>query len=146
MQKLTIAAIALLGLTSAALGQGAVNLDNSLSTYGVAVDSAGSYYSGTYGVELWLLNGTTVPAGINSAGNVAAHNLLSTSGLSLVRTWSGQTMSTTFRGTLGLGEVDMAGVTPPGSSVVLAFAVWTGNYTNWAAAAAAGAKGALLPL
>ncbi|MGO8678254.1 MAG: hypothetical protein ACLQVX_20620 [Limisphaerales bacterium] len=127
-----------------AIPPAALEMNNSDAAYGIAAGKAGNYYSGAYGLELWVLNGTNFPASINSTTNVAAHAELAAAGFTLAQTWSGQTMSVDLLGTLTLGGVDLPMVKPPGSDVVLALAAWSGDATNWAAAVAAGAEGGVI--
>ncbi len=144
MKRLIFSGWATLSLALGAFGQGEVDIYNGLSSYGVAINRAGNYYAGTYGLELWVLNGTNVPASINSATNVAAYGDLAAAGFTLAETWSGQTMSTHSLGTLLLGVVSLPIVKPPGSKAVLALAVWTGNSLSWGAAVSAGAEGGVV--
>ena len=108
-----------------------LDLDNAEASYGITLLKAGNYYSATFGLELWVLNGTNVPASINSANPLAAYAELAVDGFELEGSWNGQTMSD---GTFGFGEVDLPDVQPPGSDVVLALAAWTGGAANWATA------------
>src|SRR5208283_2986393 len=73
-----------------ATGGAALDMDNAAAIYGIALDKDGNYYSGAYGLELWVLNGTTVPAAINSVTNVTAYGDLAADGFTLAQTWSGQ--------------------------------------------------------
>ena len=135
-KPITIAA-ATLALALGACGQGSVDIDNSSASalYGVAIDAPGNYYVGTFGAELWELNGTTIPAGINIPTTpgyaVAAYGTMVGSGFALERTWSVQNMP--FAGIVQLGQVEMANVNPPGSTVVLALAVWNNSAPSWSA-------------
>jgi len=126
------------------MGAAALEVDNADAEYGIASGKRGNYYTGAYGLELWVLNGTSVPASINSATNVAAYGDLAAAGFTLAQTWSAQTMGAEFPGTLLLGGVALPMVKPPGSEVVLALAAWTGEATNWTAAAAAEAQGGVV--
>jgi len=124
-----------------AAGGAALDMDDAAAIYGIALDKDGNYYSGTYGLELWVLNGTSVPASINSVTNVTAYGDLAAAGFTLAQTWSGQTMRD---GTFELGGVALPMVQPPGSEAVLALAAWTGGAANWAAAVVAGAQGGVI--
>jgi alpha-tubulin suppressor-like RCC1 family protein len=130
-------------LTVLPKGASALDVNNADAVYGIAAGKAGNYWSGTYGLELWVLNGTNVPVAINTATNVAAYRDLAAGGFMLAQTWSEQTMSED-PGTLLLGEVDLPMVNPPGGNVVLALAAWTGDATNWPAAVAARVQGGLI--
>ena len=134
-----LAGAALLALASTlpsqpAAGGSVLDLDNALAGYGISLLKAGNYYSGTYGLELWVLNGTNVPASINSSDPETAYVDMVSSGFSKEWARSGQAMSD---GTFVLGEVYLYDVQPPGSEVVLALAAWTGGAVNWVTAAAA---------
>ena len=76
MKKLVVAGLAILGCALQAFSQGAIELDNSLAANGVVLGTAGDWYSGTYGLEVWELNGTAFPSQIDSATNVIAHSLV----------------------------------------------------------------------
>jgi len=111
-------------------------IDNSSASanYGIAVNAAGTYYTGTYGLEVWELNGSTIPTGINVTPTpgyaVGAYQAMTGAGFTLEKTWSAQSMS--LPGVVQLGEVDMANVSPAGSTVTLALAVWNNSSTSWA--------------
>ncbi len=131
-------------LVWAPIGPAALEVNNADAHHGIAVDEDGNYYMGDYGLELWVLNGTNVPASINSATNVAAYGDLAAAGFTLAQTWSGEAMSRDFAGTLLLGGVELPMVEPAGSKVVLALAAWAGDATSWVAAVGAGAKGGVI--
>ena len=61
-----LALVAVFGVSLVALAQGSINLANELVPHGgLAVDNPGNYYVGTFGMEVWELNSTSIPAGIN---------------------------------------------------------------------------------
>jgi len=136
MKKLAITCAATLALALGAFAQGSINFDTGILNNGPAVDSAGNYYAGPYGVEIWELSGTTtVPAGIDVTPTpgyaVAAYNVMSsTTGFTLETTKTGTIASA---GVLTLGEIDMKDVTPAGSTVVLGIALWNNNQPSWSA-------------
>jgi hypothetical protein len=139
MKRLTLAGIVTLAFALGALAQGSINLNNSFGiNYGVATDTAGNYYSGTYGIEVWELSGvSSVPAGINltpgTGSGVTAFVHMAADGFKLEATFADQTMSV---GTITIGEVDMPDVTPAGSTVVVALAAWNNSAASWSAMAA----------
>lgn len=138
MKKLAITCAATLALALGAYAQGSINLDNSSTgLYGPAINAPGQYYSGTFGLELWELNATTVPAGINvpmTAGYaVAAYNAMTNAGFTLEKTWANKTITTVNAGYIQLGEVDMANVSPKGGTVVLGLAMWNNASSSWGA-------------
>jgi len=143
MKKLALTGIATLALAAAAFAQGLVAIDDSANANGVADVTAGSYYSGTFGMEVWELNAaTSVPSGINGAAPSAAYAALATDKFSKEVTFANQTMS---MGTFALGTATLPDVSPAGSSVVLALAVWNNSGATWSAGTAlAGAHGGVL--
>jgi hypothetical protein len=132
MKKLVLTGIATLALAMGAFAQGYISLSDASSSFGVADGTAGNYYNGTYGIEVWELSGvTSVPAGINGAANVAAYTALAAGGFKNEVTFANQTMAS---GTFSLGaSVLLPDVTPAGSSVALALAVWNTSAASWAA-------------
>ena len=133
-----------MGLAFGSFGQGAVDFNNSSASGGVAHGTAGTYtYDGPYGVELWMLNGNTVPANINSLDGVnssQAYANLTADGFVLETKTSG-TISAGFEGIIsGLGNVKMADVNraTAGGNAVLAVAFWEGNAASFGGASFAG--------
>jgi len=147
MKKLALTGIATLALAAAAFAQGLVAIDDSANANGVADVTAGSYYSGTFGMEVWELNAaTSVPSGINGASTptaiAAAYAALATDKFNKEVTFANQTMS---MGTFALGTATLPDVTPAGSSVVLALAVWNNSGATWSTGTAmTGVHGGLL--
>jgi hypothetical protein len=133
MKTLVLTGFLTLAFALGTFAQGSINLDNSTGVnYGVAIDSAGNYYTGTFGIEVWELSGrTSVPAGINGAFCTDAYYTMVNDGFELEATFANQHMSDP--GTFSLGEVNMPDVTPAGSQVVIGLAVWTGSAVSWAA-------------
>ena len=144
---LTVAAV---GLTLVAFGQGSVSLDNSQNAVGgPTLDTAGNYYGGSFGVEVWYRNGTTIDTGINALSGTAApgannaYALLTADGFTLATTLTGKD-NTSTPGTISLGELDIPGVSPKASSITLALAMWVGNASSFTAAENASGKGGVL--
>jgi MYXO-CTERM domain-containing protein len=148
MERLVLIGIATLALALGAFAQGIINLDNASTPYGVTDGEpatsggayySGTFYSGTYGMEVWELSGrTSVPAGINnydaapfSASCLLAYQNMVAAGFKWEATYVNQVM---VDGTFSLGNLYMPDVTPPGSQVVLALAVWNNSAQSWRAA------------
>jgi hypothetical protein len=137
MKRLALTGIAILGVAQAVLGQGSINLDNSggAFNFGVAINTPGNYYGGTYGLEVWELSGaSSVPAGINlppaPSSGLEAYNTMVKDGFDLQTTFVDKIMPANS-GALILGQVNMPDVTPAGSTVVLALAAWNNSARSW---------------
>jgi len=131
MKRLVLTGIATVAFALGALAQGYISLNDGNTSFGVADLHAGSYYSGTYGMEVWELAGSSVPAGINTASSgVAAYGLLSKDGFKLETTFANQTMSS---GTFSLGASVLLPDAPAGASAIVALAVWNNSAASWAA-------------
>jgi len=135
MKRLVLTGIATFALALGAFAHGSINLDNSSGiNYGVAINAAGTYYTGTYGMEVWELNAAAVPAGINIAAapgsGVTAYNAMVAAGFTDVQTFANQNMS--VEGTISLGEV-IVPASPAGSTVVLALTAWNTADASFAA-------------
>src|SRR5690349_20508222 len=110
MKELTLA-VATFGLALAALGQGAVILDNANAIGWVDLRMVGNHYTGNFGLELWMKNGNTPDTSINSWNGqwpATSYPLLAANGFTLQTRISGLTMTSGIFG--GIGEVDMPGV------------------------------------
>jgi hypothetical protein len=103
MKKLVLTAMAMLGLTLAAFGQSYISIDNTIDPVGgIAIDTIGNYYTGTYGLEIWAKTGA-IGDNINSfngqpGGAVIAYANLATDGYLLgeplpIRAWTIQAQS-----------------------------------------------------
>jgi len=134
MKELLLTGMATLGLVAVVFGQGAVSVDNDLSTHGVAVNRPGNWYSGAFGMEVWMLNSSTVPANLASIyevwGAVVAYNNMIADDFRLEATYSGRTISD---GMFDFGVLRMPDVSPAGSSVVLGLATWNSSAPSWSA-------------
>jgi hypothetical protein len=141
MKKLIITVLASAGLALGAFAQGTIILDNSNASYGVAGGIPGKYYSGTYGLELWVANLAAVPSGINGPGtdSSAPYAALSADGYKLEATFAHQTMSASNPGVFQLGVVAMPDVTPHASSAVIGLVAWNNSATSASSAFASGA-------
>jgi hypothetical protein len=117
-----------------ALGQGSFALDDSNIPSGLATDAAGNWYSGTFGMEVWDLNGTSIPAGINLSGapgsGVLGYAAMVAAGFLKEATYANEVAN---QGTFELGPVSMPNVTPAGATVVVALAAWNSSAPSWGA-------------
>jgi len=138
MKKLLLTGAALLALTCGVFAQGWFQLDNSAANYanGVAIDTAGNYYTGNYGLEVWEINNTTSAAAINTAAalsGLTAYGMLTpAAGWNLEATYPGQSMTVVGAFTT-IGTVKMNDVAPAGSTVTIALAAWNTTDASWAA-------------
>jgi len=140
MKKTVLIALATAGIALGAFGQGAVLIDNTVASGGgPALDTAGNFFAGPFGLEVWLKNVTSVPSGINNAANnLTAYANLVANGFTLQHTYTGKNSSPNpGAGYVALGELDMATATK-GGNVVLALAMWTGAGNAFAGAPKAG--------
>jgi len=137
MKKLVFTCIATLALALGAYAQGTIIVDNSVANNGVADLTAGSYYSGSYGIQLWELSPqpsdgalTTLLSGINSLQGLAALGAMKTDGFSLVGEVDAQTMLTgTSAGSIKVGQETFASTLPVGN-IVLGIVVWNTSGTE----------------
>ena len=125
--------MATFSLSPCALAQGAAfGLYDTFIMPGLAVNSPGSYYSGTFGMEVWELNGASIPAGINlpaaPGSGVLGYNAMVAAGFAKELTFADQT--TPGAGDFDFGLVVMPGV-PAGGTVVVALAAWNTADPNW---------------
>ncbi len=135
MKEQIIIVTTLLSAAWVTLAQGTINLSDILPNQqipaGVAVDSAGNYYTGTYGIQVWALNSTTLQSGINltpaPGSGVAAYNAMVADGFTLQASFTGQSTS---EGLVLLGGITLP--TIPGPEAVLALVAWNTPATNWA--------------
>jgi hypothetical protein len=129
-----------LGLLVRTYGQGAIFVENYYSYYGLCEDQAGNYYDGTFGLDVWFKNGTSYNLNtVNQylgANPLAAYSLLVPSGFTKVATYIGA--ETDSAAIFSLGELDIAGVNPAGSTITLALAAWKGGGSTFLGASKAG--------
>ena len=129
----------LLGSLIAGLAQGLIDLGNagSPNPHGLAVNAPGSanWYSGTFGVEVWELNGTNVPAGVNldpaPGSGVRGYEAMAAAGFAKEAAYVSQ--ATAGPGSFDIGELILNKVSPPGATVVLALAAWNTGAASWSA-------------
>ncbi len=134
MKKLAITCALTIAFAAGAFAQGAIYLDNTTSGGAVTVNDALTLYSGPVTIEVWELNTSAVPAGVNlppaPGYGVLAHNVLVAAGFTLEATRS-QTITAVSAGSFFLGDVEMANVIPKGGSVVIALAAWNTTAADW---------------
>ena len=126
MKTITLSALAALGI---ALGtsaqQGNFVLDNGLLTNGLAIDAPGQSYNGTFGMEVWVLKETEVPAGINQApapaSGLLAYNAMVWAGFVRQATYTNQ--QTVSPGAFALRQVFLP-IAHHGEQVIVALAAW----------------------
>ena len=131
--------LALVGLALRAPAVGYFALDTFSVTNRVDINSPGNRYSGTFGLELWMLNSANLPAGLNfvaSQSGVAAYQSLSALGFLREQTFVDQSMD---QGQLHLGT-PWLGDAPGGTTLVVALAAWNTSAPSWSAMLA-GANG-----
>ena len=135
MKRILATTAAVVGLSVAAYAQGSIDVNNGSSLYGISSGSMANYYGGIYGLEVWLLNGSSFDIStINTfAGNnaLAAYNALTANGFSLAGTFLGVNNSGPLAGFIQVGELEMPGVTPAGSTVTIALAAWEGSGSSY---------------
>ena len=132
VKRLILTGIATLAIAARAFAQGSlVAIDDSVNVNGVAIGTAGNYYTGTFGMEVWELTGATSgPPGIDGVGALDGYNAMAADGFRNEVTYANQTM---FEGTFSLGTAHLLDVTPLGSTVVLGLAVWDTTASSWTA-------------
>jgi PEP-CTERM motif len=139
-RKRVLTAMVLVGLTSAAFGQGWIAVDNSISIGAVTVDTAGNWYAGPYGVEIWAKSGA-IGDNINSfngqpGGAVSAYANLAADRYVLGGTFANKNMSV---GTIAnVGTARFTNINPGPNAV--AVVAWNSSAPSFSAAVAGGAK------
>ena len=138
MKTIIPCAVAALGLAlGASAQQGNFVLDNGLLTNGLALDAPGNSYSGAFGMEVWVLKGTEVPAGINQASAPGsgqyAYDAIQAAGFVKEATYTNQQ-------TAGPGAFALRSVFLPhahhGEPVIVALAAWNSGAPGWSAMSA----------
>jgi hypothetical protein len=140
MKRLALTGIATLALALGAFAQTFILDNTSDLVNGVADLTAGSYYNGPYGLEVFQLNpvptgaalnsllasinGTSASLGANLGSAGLAVMTAAGSGFTSYAPITGQTMANGYIS--GLGQYTMAGV-PAGANVVLGLAVWNSS-------------------
>jgi hypothetical protein len=144
MKKLLLTGLAVAGLTASTFAQGNIAFDNSQSANGITDLTAGNFYNGTAGIEVWALPGSPVTATISainalSANPLAGYALLTSDGFNKVATYSGVQIA---GGAFSLGELSLtaAQLSTPGGPLTLGLAAWNNSANSWAGSLAAGAQ------
>jgi hypothetical protein len=105
------------------------------------LNTAGNFYSGAYGLQVYELNTATLPGNINSFDGVnsttAYQNMLA-DGYTLQGSFTGKTITAANAGVFSLGSLNMAGVSPAGGTVSIALVAWTGAGTSFPSSGNAG--------
>jgi len=124
MKKTILTTLATMGLALGGFAQGSLILDNNQAAHGITTN--GGFYSGSAGLQVWYLNGSAYNlSSINGASSsTSAYSRLTTDGFTLATTFVNATIGV---GGFSLGNLQIAGVTPAGSTVTLAIAAWQGN-------------------
>jgi hypothetical protein len=141
MKQLVLTAMAMAGLTLFALGQSQIVIDNQSAVGAVAIDTAGNYYTGTYGLEIWAKTGA-IGDNINSfngqlGGAKTAYANLAVDGYELGGTFANKSMNNP--GTIvGLGIATCPNVNSGYNAV--AVVAWNSSALSFSAAVTGGAK------
>lgn len=137
MKKLLITGIVTIGVAIGAFGQGAISLNNGAANNGITLDTAGNWFSGTYGLEVWVLNSSSQVGNINGFAGLdafTAYNNMIADGFTKQATFLNQTITAANAGIIQLGTVNMAGVSPAGGTVNIALVAWLGSGNSFLAA------------
>jgi len=124
MKKTILTTLATMGLALGGFAQGSLILDNNQAAHGITM--TGGFYTGPAGVQVWYLNGSSYNLNsINglSANPSGAYARLSADGFTLATTFTGASIGV---GGFSLGNLQIPGVTPAGSTATLAIAAWQG--------------------
>jgi hypothetical protein len=137
MKESLLTGLAAFGLAIGAYGQGMILVDNTTGYYGLCEGSAGNYYFGPFGLEVWFKNGTSY--NVNTVNQyigtnpLAAYSQLISSGFSKVGTYVGA--QSDAPGFVQLGTLLIPGVSPAGSDITVALAAWKGAGASFIGAA-----------
>jgi hypothetical protein len=135
MKKIVVSTLASLAFAVGAFAQGSVTVDNTTAAGYVDLNGnngAGTAYSGTGSLQVWYLNGTTVPT--LSGNNLTAYNSLAGDGFTLAQTYHSVAYAS---GGFSLGELDIAGINS-GANTTFAIACWNNATSAFASAANGG--------
>jgi len=135
MKAILLAGLAMAVHAPSVLAQGLIYLSDESLANSLVVTAPSNWYSGTFGMEVWMLNSRIVPVGINLSpapgAGILGYNAMAAAGFLKERTYAGKT--TFFPGAFSIGEVDMLDVRPLGATVVLALAAWNTDDPSWGA-------------
>lgn len=136
MKKSIATLLVAINFGAGAYGQGSILLDNSSANNGITIYQPNNWFSGTYGLEVWVRNGTNFDlnsinqyAGVE--GGLLTYPLLASEGFSLVATYANQVITLPLAGIIQLGRLDIQIVDPPGSSITIALAAWVGSGSSF---------------
>jgi hypothetical protein len=143
MKRAMLSALVLLGVGLGTWAQqGNFVLDNSTSTNRLAAEAPGNWYTGTYGMEVWVLKATDIPAGLilsPAAGSgVLGYDAMRAAGFVKEATYTNQI--TAGPGLFKLGPLLMPHA-HSGGTVILALAVWDTDAPSWSAMRANASQG-----
>jgi len=143
MKKSLLTTIAVAGFALGAIAQGSVNVSDSTINPGVTINNSSSFYSGAMTLQVWYMNGSSIPTGINNASSAqAAYSAMTGDGFTLAQTFTSASVSS---GTFSFGELDIAGVTPAAANAEFALVAWNNNTSaNWGAAVNGSAHGGVV--
>jgi len=123
MKTKILTTLATMGFALGAFAQGSLILDNNQAAHGIT--TSGGFYTGSAGLQVWYLNGSSYSlASLNGLSADAAYAKLTTDGFTLATTFTGATIGT---GGFALGNLQIPGITPAGSTATLAIAAWQGS-------------------
>jgi hypothetical protein len=135
MKKAILSAVAALGLGLGAWAQPAnFVLDNSTSTNRLAAEAPGNWYNGAYGIEVWVLKGTEIPADLNLSpapgSGILGYDAMRAAGFVKEATYTNQ--FTVGPGLFKLGPLFMPDA-HYGGTVIMALAAWNSGAPSWGA-------------
>jgi hypothetical protein len=136
MKKIVVSTLASVAFAVGAFAQGSITPNNNNSAGYVDINGnngAGTAYSGTGSLQVWYLNGSTVPT--LSGNNVTAYNSLAGDGFTLAQTYQNVTFAS---GGFGEPELDIAGITPAGNNTTFAIVAWNNATSAFGSAANGG--------
>jgi hypothetical protein len=124
MKKIVVSSLATLTFAVGAFAQGSITPNNNSAAGYVDLNGnngAATAYTGTGSLQVWYLNGSTVPT--LSGNNVVAYASLAGDGFTLAQTYQNVAFNT---GGFGEPELDIAGITPAGNNTTFAIVAWNG--------------------
>jgi len=157
MKKITITTLATTGLALGVFAQGAIDLNDRTTAGGIVLSGTSGtslsglgYYTGPGGLEVWYQNGTSANLSSINSFNVPGGN---PSSAYAALTANGYTLATAFTQVPGgidpngfaLSQLNIAGVTPAGSTITMALAVWDGSGTTFGSGAHSGVLAFTIP-
>jgi len=157
MKKTILTTLATMGMALGVFAQGAIDLNNQATAGGIVLNgTSGSslsglaYYNGAGGLEVWYKNGTATDLSTINSFNTAggnpssAYSALTANGFSLATSFS-QVPGGLASAGFALGQLNIAGVSPAGSQISMAIAVWDGSGSTFASGAHSGVLAFTMP-